>query len=277
MAETIMKPRSKPAATAAPGANRHFRLHPEDTPIVNVDHLIVEDGEPLESMYIEKLMRLLTEPLYTSWHPGFPFVALANVGLFPIPKNPPLAPDVMLSIMVAAPPNLQLPQHRSYFVWEYKKPPDVIIEFVSDKHAGEEYYKAIHYAHAGVPYYVIFDPHEKLKKAVLRTFERRRRVYRPLAQPWFDRVGLGLTLWTGRYENCQAQWLRWCDQGGKVIPTGQELAEQLKVRAKQQQVRAKQQKAIAEQQTALAEQERQRREQLAAHLRSLGIDPETLS
>jgi hypothetical protein len=261
-----------PGSAIRPGGwvNPKDIVYDEDIPIPSVEGLIVEDGEPVESVYIEKLMRLLTEPLYSSWQPGFPFVALANVGLFAVPKNPALAPDVMLSTRVDFPENLHQPKHRSYFVWEYGKPPDVIVEMVSDKRGGEDYYKAKHYAQIAVPYYVIFDPLEKLKKGALRAFERLRGVYRPLRKPWFEDVGLGLTLWTGQFERWTGQWLRWCEKDGTVIPTGKEFAEKQKAVAEQQ-------KAIAKKEKARAKQERQQRERLEAHLRSLGIDPSTLT
>ena len=38
-------------------------------------------------------------------------------------------------------------------------------------------------------------------------------------------MGLGLTLWHGQFENWETVWLRWCDQQGRVIPTGAERAE----------------------------------------------------
>ena len=61
-------------------------------------------------------------------------------------------------------------------------------------------------------------------------------------------VGLGVTLWQSVFEGWHDTWLRWCDQGGEVIPTGAERA------------------AI----------ERQRAERLAEKLRELGVDPDRL-
>ena len=56
---------------------------PEIVP--DLDKLIVEDGAPVDNMFVEKQYRLLTEPLYSSWAgpgEGMPFLALANVGWF---------------------------------------------------------------------------------------------------------------------------------------------------------------------------------------------------
>jgi hypothetical protein len=47
----------------------------------NVDHLVTEDETPVDNVFSKKQQRLLTEPLYSSWSPGRPFVAMANVRL----------------------------------------------------------------------------------------------------------------------------------------------------------------------------------------------------
>ncbi len=67
---------------------------------------------------------------------------------------------------------------------------------------------------------------------------------------WLDQIGLGLALWEGPFEEDMPRLgLRWCDQDGKVIPTGAEQAQQ----------------------------ERRRADRLAELLRQQGIDPETLA
>ncbi len=35
---------------------------------------------------------------------------------------------------------------------------------------------------------------------------------------------MGLTLWNGVFENLHGTWLRWCDESGNVIKTGDEIA-----------------------------------------------------
>src|SRR3954452_19425980 len=88
--------------------------------IPNVDELVIEDGEPVESIFAEKQQRLLTEPLYSSWPgpgEGGPFLALANVGLFYQTGQPPLVPDVMLAPGVPAGRDLSVKENRSYLKW----------------------------------------------------------------------------------------------------------------------------------------------------------------
>ena len=107
--------------------------------------LVTEDDTPLDGILTEKQERLLTEPAYTSWSgplPGEdgaprPFAVLANVGLFSTPEEQPVVPDVMLSLDVSIPPELEEKKNRAYFLWRYGKPPEVVIEIVSNKKGGE--------------------------------------------------------------------------------------------------------------------------------------------
>jgi len=213
-------------------------LPTEERPLVvadavrlDVDHLVTEDDTPVDNVYSEKQQRLLTEPLYSSpaWAgEGRRFIALANVGLFYAVRRPPYVPDMLLSLDVELPADLWPKSHRSYFVWEYGKPPDAIIEVVSNDEGGEDDEKLAGYAKVGVRYYVIYDPQQMLSSQTLRGFELRGSGYRPLDEPfWLPGVELGLGLWQGRYEDHEDMWLRWIDAKGKPILTGAERAERL--------------------------------------------------
>jgi hypothetical protein len=158
----------------------------------------------------------------------------------------------MLSLGLRITLDLTQRAHRSYFTWVLGKPPDVVVEFVSDRRGGEEEDKLNDYARIGVTYYAICDPQNRLRGGPLRAFALREGVYQPIDAAWLPRVGLGLIFWEGVFEDQQGRWLRWCDRQGTVIPTGKERAEQEKQRA---------------------EQEKQRAERLAAQLRALGIEP----
>jgi hypothetical protein len=85
-------------------------------------------------------------------------------------------------------------------------------------------------------------------------------------------------------------WLRWWDESGNLLLTGDERALQAEAIVEQQKAIAEHQKAIAEQERAIAEQERQQKlnereqklqerqqkEKLANYLRSIGIDPDAI-
>lgn len=225
MENEMINPRS-PASFVPHGeeADPCFVLSPED--ITNVEDLVIEDGKPVDNMFVEKEYRLLTEPLYSSWiSPRGEFLALANVGLFFAYREPPLVPDVMLSLGVPANRDLSRKENRSYFTWVIGKSPDVVIEIVSDLRGGEETDKMTAYARIGVTYYVIFDPINLLNGGLLRVFGLTQGKYQSMQGTWLENVGLGLTIWEGEFERHHQRWLRWCDRDGIVIPTGFECAE----------------------------------------------------
>ena len=106
-----------------------------------VDHLVTEDDAPVDNVFSEKQQRLLTEPLHSSWTAAGqprPFVAMANVGLFSDVHRPALVPDALLSLDVELPADVHPKRHRSYFLWEYGKAPDVVVEVVSNREGGED-------------------------------------------------------------------------------------------------------------------------------------------
>jgi Uma2 family endonuclease len=240
-------------------------LHPK------VDHLVTEDDTPVDNVFSEKQQRLLTEPLFSSWAAAGQrrsFVAMANVGLFYAIRQPPFVPDVLLSLDVELPADVRIKAHRCYFVWEYDKAPDVIIEVVSNREGGEDSEKLAGYARVHVPYYVIFDPDGLLGAEVLRAYRLEGLHFQRMDEPvWFPDVGLGLRLWHGRYEDLEAAWLRWVDAEGRWIPSGSERAD-----IEQKRADAEQKRADAEQRRADAEQ--RRAERLAEQLRRLGVEPQ---
>ena len=255
---------SIPPSVAPSILARHY-MPPESLP--NYDLIISEDGKPVDGVFDEKQMRLLTSVLYESWQgpgEGRPFLANANVGLFYSFNEPPIVPDVMLSFDVA--PIISPERYlKSYFLWEYGKPPDAAIVIVSGTDGGELTTKLPIYEKIGIPYYVVWDPYLHLGNKALYCFVRQGRKFADNGT-WFPQIGLGVTVWHGVYEECDQMWLRWCNEQGTVIPTGAE-------KILQETKRAEQEKQRAEQEKQRAEQEKQRAEKLAEKLRALGIDP----
>src|SRR4051794_39921637 len=130
-------------------------------PEIGYDALVTEDHKPVDSIYVEKLYRLLTHALYASWTgpgEGRPFLVMVNVGWFYQHKTPAVVPDCLLSLDVTCPEDLHVKQGHSYYQWDMGKQPDVVIEFVSDRSGGEESFKKNLYARLGVPHYAVFDP-----------------------------------------------------------------------------------------------------------------------
>lgn len=217
-----------------------------------METLVTEDDEPVDNIYSDIQRRLLVEPLRSSWQPldenGAPrkYLACTDVGIFYALRQPPIVPDMLLSLDVESPEEFWLKKHRSYFTWEYGKAPDVVIEVVSNREGGETGSKLRDCAVIGIPYYVVFDPGKFLGDDTLRIFKLDARRYVAYYESHFPEAGLGLTLWEGSYEDSRPiTWLRWCDSQGNLIATGAEQAERA---------------------TLLAEK-----------LRELGVDPDRLS
>ncbi len=188
-------------------------------------------------------------------------------------KLEPLVPDVFLSLNVQMPADWSQRQNRSYFVWEFGKPPEVAIEIVSNRKGKELGTKKTDYARAGVAYYVVFDPLLQIQEgqmngALLRVYVLTAGSYVELSEPfWLETVGLGLTLWSGTFEDQPGIWLRWCARQGQIIPTGAELSILERQRAD-----IEAQRADIEAQRANSESQKAAR--LADLLREMGIDPD---
>jgi Uma2 family endonuclease len=242
--------------------------------IPDISHLVIEDDIPVDNFQSEKQQRLLVEPLYSSGTLPQPFLAAANVGIFGALTEAGIAPDVFLSLGVQMPEDWSQKANRSYFVWQFGKSPDVVIELVSNRKGNElvaqepgKLSKKDAYARLGIAYYVVFDPLRQIQDqmgwALLRVFVLTGTRYVEVPAPfWLPEIGLGLTVWQGDFEEKSDQWLRWCDQSGQVIPTGKERADQADQRANQADQRAQDAEAKAQ--------------RLATRLQELGIDPDSL-
>ena len=200
-----------------------------------IGSLLTEDDEPLDNLFSAKQQRLLVESLYTSWKPidretgeKRNFFADANVGLYFAVHQPPLVPDMFISLDVAMPADLDLNAHRSYFVWEFGKVPDVAVEIVSNRKGDELSRKLQDYARIGVTYYIVLDPFKNLGEDTLQVYELGfGKRLRPKSDAVLNEAGLEARLWRGEYEGLSGEWLRWYDADGNLILTGKESAEKM--------------------------------------------------
>ena len=238
----------------------------------DVTHLVTEDDTPVDNFPSEKLQRILSEPLYSSWAgpgEGRSFLVAADVALYDSVHEPPVVPDVFFILDVQVADNWWEKGKRSYFFWEFGKPPEVVIEIVSNTVGGEATTKMARYARMGIAYYVIYDPLEQVQEGMLRAYELSlpKRQYVDTDPALLAGVELGLCLWQGTFEGRTDVWLRWQDAEGRLILTGAERAEQERRRAEQERQRAE----SAEQRAERAERQARR---LLAQLRQAGIVPE---
>jgi hypothetical protein len=253
---------------------------------LDIENLITEDDNPVDNFITEKQQRLLAEPLYSSWKgpgEGRGFLAAANVGIFISVHQPPIVPDLFLSLDVEVAEEWFKKSNRTYFLWEFGKLPEVVIEIVSNREGKEDSEKLRRYAEMGIVSYVIYDPMRELKGDELRLYELHAGEYEIRGDRQLPRVGLGLMLWEGEFEGKRGRWLRWSDEKGNLILTGAERSEQAEERAEKEQQQREQAEQRAEQaiqqmeqERQRAEQERQRAERLAEMLRAMGKDPDQI-
>lgn len=263
-------PSKRPQAIEEP-----IRTWAEHGHLYNYDHLVTEDEEPVDNLITEKNQRLATKPLFVNWKPGRPFMAMADVGLFYETRTPAVVPDVMLSLDVAVPDGEPMAKHRrSYFMWDYGKPPEVVMEFVSNKKGGELTRKVNLYERLGILYYVVFDPGRLLSNDLLIVYRLNdNHKYEEIFDYMFPEVGLGVMLWEGVYEEMHDTYVRWCDLDGVLIPNSEEKvdAQQAQIEAESQ--RANEERRRANEERRRADKERERADQFLAKLIAAGIDP----
>lgn len=198
-----------------------------------------------------------------------------------IASNFALVATVNKKVVVKAPDWLYVPQvhpvaeetiRRSYTPNLEGTPVAVVMEFLSEEDGGElsvrstpPYGKLYFYERIlQVPTYVTYDPYEPSLEVrclqngryVLQEGDEQERF--PIPE-----LDLFLGIWKGERLAQTANWLRWWDAKGALLLWSSEQAEQERQRAEQERQRA--------------EQEKQRADALAAKLRELGVDPDTLS
>lgn len=200
-----------------------------------IANLPTEDDEPLDNLFSGKQQRLIVESLYSSWKPisvdtnsERAFFAASNVGLYFSVHQPPLVPDMFLSMDVEMPADLDLNAHRSYFVWEFGKVPDVAVEIVSNRKGDELTRKLKDYANIGVTYYIVLDPFGNLGENKLQVYELGfGKRLRPKNNAFLDEIGLEVRLWQGEFEGLEGEWMRWYNADGNLILTGNERADKM--------------------------------------------------
>lgn len=159
---------------------------------------------------------------------------------------------------------------RSYVLWKEFVAPLIAIEFVSGNGSEErdatppsETEKAgkfwVYEQAIRIPFYAIFDGW-KDSLEVYHLVDGRYAKMQPNDRGHYPISPM--TVEIGLQQVGTTSWLRWWDDAGNLLLTGDE--------------RAVQAEAIAEQERLIANQERQQKEKLAHYLRSIGIDPDAI-
>jgi len=159
----------------------------------------------------------------------------------------------------------------SYVIWQEEVSPFIVVELLSpgtededlgtklrdaEKPPGKwEVYESI----LKVPYYFVFDG----STCQFRVFKLNKNRYLEYEisnqRVWIPELEIGLGVYEGSFNNTVRPWLRWYDARGNWILTDQELPTER-----------------AELERQRAELERQKKEAMAAKLRELGIDPDSI-
>jgi Uma2 family endonuclease len=223
------------------------------------DELPYDDGEPMETDRHRKQMGVLIEPIELEWQGRDDFYVGGNMAVYfsqlQVKKNDFRGPDVFVVLDTVR------RERKSWVVWQEGRMPDVVIELLSptteDVDRGEKmrvYAKVLRVTH-----YYLFDPIDgRLEGYTLDPVKLDYTRMPPLPNGDLPcpRLGLCLGIRRGVHHGIEADWLRWLDKSGRILPTDEEQA-----RTAQDQARAADERAAdAERKLAeaLAELERLR-------------------
>ena len=240
------------------------------------------------------------EPVLAKLHPDGHYCIGQDSGLYWRITDPPEqgveAPDWFYVPNV--PPRLNGKLRRSYVLWQEIIAPLIAIEFVSGDgkeerdnsppfdfikvgdSQGSQRQKAgkfwVYEQAVRIPFYAIFDGYRGYLE-VYHLVDSRYQLIPPNDRDHYAIPPLGVEL--GILQDAQVPptpWLRWWDQEGNLLLTGNERAEVEHQARLQAESIAFQERLAKEQAETIARQECQQKEKLAAYLRSLGINPDEI-
>ncbi|WP_392480064.1 Uma2 family endonuclease [Nostoc sp. C110] len=210
---------------------------------------LYSDEPPLETDLHRLQMTLLIQCLEWLWRNRNDFYASGNLTIYYSPRQRKSenfrGPDFFVVLGTERKPR------KSWVVWEEDgKYPNLIIEILSDSTGDTDkgLKKQIYQDIFRTPDYFWFDP-ETLEFAGFHLLDGKYQPLEPNTQGWLWSQQLGL------YLGVSQEKLRFFTSGGELILTPQEAVQQEKERA---------------------EHEKQRSDRLAAKLRELNIDPDTI-
>ena len=199
------------------------------------EDLPCDDGVPLETERHRHQMNLLIDTLKDAWADRDDFFVGGNMFVYyseaQARNNDFRGPDVFVVLDTVK------KERKSWVAWEENgRLPDVIVEIVSETSEKTDRVDklALYEKVLRVPEYFLFDPFSfRLDGFAL---DARGGRYAPLAPNehgwlWSERLGLWVGKSHGWFQEIEADWLRWIDADGRVLPHAQERAEQEKQRA----------------------------------------------
>jgi len=213
---------------------------------IDYDSLVTEDDEPVDNLFSERQQKLLTDSLYASWNTDEIFLACANVGIYERKPKYPIVPDMFLSMGVKHAKDIWKKKNRCYMIGVFGKPPEVVIEVVSNTVGKERKEKLKKYERMDIKYYVIYDPDLLIfKRSNLHAYVLKNGKYVAFPKKkskdyiWFPDLQVGICVFKGEYQKINTEWLIWCDRNGKVLYPAEIKAKKAETKAKKAETKAK--------------------------------------
>lgn len=233
---------------------------PEGARLPTEDELPSSDGRRMETQRHILQMILLLETLSRAWKDRLDTFMAGNMFVYFSPSQVMnqdfRGPDVFVATGVSP------RERKSWVVWQEGKPPDLVIELMSDGTADVDRgpKKRIYQDRLVVPEYVWFDPFS----GELAGWRLRRGVYESIQEEkdggiTCESIGVRLVPWIGSFQGVDAGWLRWTAMNGTLLPTGAEAEA-----AERERAQAERKRALDERRRANAERLRAETERLRA-------------
>jgi Uma2 family endonuclease len=232
------------------------------------EELPSSDETPVDKQLQNDIPNLLLSLLAFIWASRDDWYFGVDMGVYYEPnieepeKSKAVVPDGFLAVGVNR--RDQEDGRLSYVLWQEQVLPIFALEVISHKYNSEYDRKLIQYQNLGILYYAIYNPFSG-KRGRFR-LRQRLEVYKLIAgkyelldiendQVWLPDIELAIGFEVVEHMGWKREWLYWYDRNGNKYPTPEERATNAE---------------------ATAERERQQKERMAAHLRSLGINPDEI-
>jgi len=216
------------------------------------------DDTPVDNELQNLIPNLLEAILAMIWSDREDWFFGVDMGIYFDPSVPAVVPDSFLSLGIER--FVGERGRLSYVLWEEDNiPPVLALEVVSKTYGGEYERKKKLYAELGIEYYAVYLPDgiPRRKRQPFEVYQLVEGEYQQLAgnPVWLPKIGLGLGRARGTYLGRDREWLYWYDETGQRFSTPEERIVEESARAEQAVTRA---------------------DRLAAKLREMGIDPESV-
>ena len=205
------------------------------------EDLPYSDEKPVDSELQLLAGFLLRGILNRIWSDRFDWLFAVNLGIYPDPYEPAIAPDAFLSLGVErVRENNKL--RLSYLLYQEKVMPQWVLEVVSKKPGGEYSTKFRRYAEMGVLYYVIYNPshyrRDKHEMFEVYRLEKGKYILQAGNPVWMPEIGLGIGHEKSHQEGVNRDWLFWYnEEGDRYLPPGDALEQEKILRGREKLIR----------------------------------------